>query len=340
MTADHAADPVHDPEVAGVVGRPVTIHPAVPRVQRRWPALAAGAAAAIVIGALALAVATGDDESGVTTASTGEPSATPPVQGSDPAPLTCGTDIPATIEVPGAVGGPVPGPSPSATDSVDPGQLVVHWTRPGATVEVRWPASDPPVYDLDAPTSSGGASATRSATEVEIFAQGSDPADPPPSVRPTADVIIDISGRVPPSDACSTLDVRINADSIVRTGINLAHLDQSVDLTALITAKHAVDAPPDAPVECNAPAGMDVPPNRSGSGPYQAQPSPAEALAQFLATPDGASLSTGGYTELVEADGTITYAVPLEAGAGYVMLISVVPSDEGWVVETWQASGC
>jgi hypothetical protein len=126
---------------------------------------------------------------------------------------------------------------------------------------------------------------------------------------------------------------------VLRTGVNLTDLGDWVELGALVIAREEVATAPRDAVTCNASEG-EGPPNQEGGGTTDPQPRPTEALKQFLATPAADGFSDSWFTELIEADGTITYATPTDDGDGYVVLISVVPDDGGWIVDGWKSSGC
>lgn len=308
------------------------------RRRRRLIAVAAAAAAAVVTVALAV------DRDTPTRVVAATPPASPAASdAAQPETFACGPELPATIDVSQSVSGPTAGPAAGNTRPVAEGQRVVHWVRPGGWVELRSPAAPPAIYDLSEPRRGHGLGVfTSSGDHLELAVSA--PEDPQPTnERPHADVIIDTTGSADPTEACAVLEVEIvDATGATRTGVDLRHLDASVFLGALITAQEHVEAAPTEALPCQAPPGIDAPPNRSGSGTPGASPAPtaAEALQQFLTTSEAAGFAPGGYTELLEPNGTITYGRLIDGGDAFVVLISVVPSGEGWIIEGWTASGC
>lgn len=73
-------------------------------------------------------------------------------------------------------------------------------------------------------------------------------------------------------------------------------------------------------------------------------PTSVEAVEALLAshTYDGVKLADDGYIEMTTPDGSIHYGIPFDGQLdnGLVTVITVIPTDAGWTVSEWQASGC
>ena len=97
---------------------------------------------------------------------------------------------------------------------------------------------------------------------------------------------------------------------------------------------------PSRPVHCDEP----TVPNRHGSVTGMApQPNGGQALAVFLYGLDGSTppFDAGrGYLRLVTPSGKVAFAKEFVPGPGYVAIVRMAQLDGGWVVDSWQVSGC
>lgn len=112
-------------------------------------------------------------------------------------------------------------------------------------------------------------------------------------------------------------------------------------LRPLVVGAATVDSLPEA-VVCRAPDDIETPPNKGGvfSQPRQ-HPTPEEALDAFIAeTASEHHLATSGYVELRTPVDLIGYGVELDGGSGFVTVISMAETGDGWFVDQWEASGC
>jgi hypothetical protein len=110
----------------------------------------------------------------------------------------------------------------------------------------------------------------------------------------------------------------------------------------LVTTTAAALAAPDV-VACDGVSRPDlraraVPAVATVGGPVTAQvyAQPTDALANFL--PAQKTLAPSGYAELRLPDASVTYVK--EVVGKVVTTVHVTPTDAGWTVSDWQASGC
>ena len=283
--------------------------------RRRWP-FAAVAAVVVAVAATAAVVSTRDDTAEIVSAA--PPSTAPSTTAPDA--FACGDSPPPGVSVPGAAPATV-------APAEEPGQALFRYERgDGGSVEVRWPATPPRVYDLaSAPAASLSTSHHPDRLEIAAGAGATD--------------VVVAAGL---ADGCSLVELTIlEAGTETTIGVDLETLE-TLDLQSVVIAREEGVTPPADTVPCQAPPGVEVPPNVGGDERGDPHPTPVEALQAFLAEPEGDRLAQSGYTELVERDGTMTYAVPLAGGqpGQYVTLVSVVPAEGGWAVDGWRASGC
>lgn len=326
--------------------RPVRSRPASPlsSPRRRAPRLVAAAAAVATVATLVGVISTHDGSRRLeATAPAHEPAAGatagPDTTTPDHSALTCGDSVTALLTVPSG-GDPISASAPGAPPAA-PGQLVQHWQRDDGWVEIRWPALPPATYDLDHRPDSAPWVVTSGAGHAEIRSGTDDRSGGEPDPGDHALLIVDQGGAAPPTDACRVLDVSFSdGDAAGRLGLDLSQLqsgglDLVVPSTALVTSIEQVEVPPADVIPCE---GGEV--DRRGGEVMAAgaDVTPVAALERFLGGSGAPSLAPGGYAELHEADGSITYA--RRTDGGYVTLVSVIELTDGWVVDRWRASGC
>ncbi len=320
VTPDEATVARHRAELRAAMAR---------RSPRRWrrPGGLGLAAAAAVVAAVALS-----DDGGNERVSVGPREQPSTVTTAAPAPAAptsaCGDDPPAAVQVPAAASGPLSGPAPGARPPEE-GQLVAHWLVPDGSVELRWPATPAPVYDLQTPRGSGAWTMASHPDRTEIDVGTDDVFSP--------DVVIATVGAVESAE-CAIVEITATAgDLVVRTGFDLDDAT-TVDLTAVVTAQVAGGPAPTEAARCQGADANGTPPNRFGEGDGGVHAEPVDALRAFLS--GRSTFAQSGYTEFAEDDGTYTYAQPLDGGEGWVVVVSVVPSGDGWTVDAWTSSGC
>jgi hypothetical protein len=311
--------------------------PASPR--RRFAALVA--AAAVVLAGAGVWVASGDDGSNVATAPTTaddagrSDGASTPSSVTDPPPPPppdCGTQIPASLQVPGALDGPVVVAAATAEPPAESHQLILRWTRAEGSVEVRWPAGRQLDYDLGEPRPATEPSRGVDGTRMELWLEYESDES---GNNPPADLLVDTTGQAPPAEACTIMDVRVTGpDGTVNTGVDLRDLGDWVELGPLVIDREEVDEVPTDAADCDELA------DRREDVTMEPGSAPVAALRTFLATPEADGLGDSGFTELRAEDGTVTYGMPADGGDEFVVLISVVPVDGGWAVDHWTSSGC
>ena len=305
-----------------------------PGPARRPRPLLAAAAVAAAVTAVVLGLTTYLGGGGVRTAPPAAPSGPAPSSSpAGPSPSAasttsaqapvCGDRVPVGIYPPKGWKGPLAGPADGSTAAAEPGQLVVHWAGPGGSVEIRWPSST----------------------------SGPAPYDPMESMSTTQDgdarlLMLPVAGGDPP---CTHLVARWSGTAPKGYGSGVNGFTEPVDraLVALVTAPkdlelvsrtRQVTTAPTAPVPCDA-ADQPV---RKGTGGGAAQPTPEQALQAFL---DGDGRAAGGFnrsgwTKFVLPGGGVAFGVPFEGGPGWVQLVTVTDTGDGWVVARWTTSGC
>lgn len=285
--------------------------------------------------------------------------ATPPVTELSPAVTpapsgyTCGAELPFGIELPGIVEGLTAGPLPGSVPA--DGQLVTHAVGAGLSVEFRWPAGERPDRGpmdsslLD--TVVGAYMYGPDSVVLELFVNADHEVlvDGPDGSQPFARFNdLDYSGD---NQSCTTVEMRL-VDDTGGQAFLLLGLDTDPDdleTTAgivgdnhpVVVETRTVDTSPTEALLCGGGVG-DVPPNINHSiDTAVVHPEPIDALIAFLAGPDGQGKYQSGYIEFLTADGSVTYARPIEGGGnGYVTIVRVDPADGGWSVTHLTASGC
>lgn len=289
------------------------------RTRRVGGLLTAGAATAAVVVAL-FAFASGRPAQDVSVIDPAAPpnataAATPATD------VTCGSELPVMVPVPGRYQGPTLGPNPHGTDPVEHGQHAVHWTSATGTIEVRWPA------DADASVWS-----TRNTRYVGDVTQQDDGTWKQTMELPATGVT---------QAGCTHMQVTVYDQT--RTGLDATaeSLFSGPYLpvgTPLVAESRPADALPSA-IACNAPAGVATPPNQGGETELSPAASPEEALAAFLE--EHRTLLFTEYTALNLPDGSIAYVQPSpERDGAYITVIHVIETPLGWRVESSDASGC
>lgn len=323
------------------------------RIRPRRRAAAVAAAAVIVLGAGLVTARLVDGDSGGRSTVAGTPggspdgtsaessagSADPTITGGE-----CGVELPFDMPVPEGYEGPIVGPGPDALTVPEPSQLVLHSTSTTGSVEVRWPAD------------AHGAELATEATEVrdDLESSSADVIESEPEPGPTGRFTVGdtvTSGNLG-AGACESLQLAVADDdptvaSEVAEQILAALLGPGGALgepaeAAVVDSLSAESVP--AAALCDAPAGTEVPPNRSAAiSPVAFYPTPQEALVAFLPTQE--TWPQSGYVELTLPDGTVAYGQPgfgeadLDDG-NYVIVAHVIQTTDGWAVDSWESSGC
>ena len=249
-------------------------------------------------------------------------------------PLTCGTDVPAHIEVPDAIGAMAIG-SDVNTEYLTT-QFVAHWTTPTGVIEMRWPPDQRQLY-ADGPSPNSQLFDT--SISMQIPQDDTQPSaisavEPGGSFRSTIEIA---NGDVPSTPGCGLLQftVRRFSGEQVTFGWDLSGRPQFVtDIRPLITSSSTPATIPSEPIAC----GGD---HTALGGPVTdpfAYPSSAEALQGFLQSPVAERLIKSGYSEMKAPDASVVYGRDL--GQGFVTLITVRHGDPGWNVTDWKASSC
>ena len=268
-------------------------------------------------------------------------------RGDKTGPYTCAAQPPLDIGVPGASDGALIGTAPGARVA-EPGQRVVHWTTTVGSVEVRWPATPPPLYGDTSRLSTLHASemATPTQTAIDVDPPRQDLNRPPTQ----ADVVIRTAASTRIADPpCDLLELTVvTGDGRWVTGLKATPPSTAppgsqlpyevVDLQPRIIERRAVSSAPRTAVRCQGSDQFGTPPNRSG-GPDLSLRSlqPSDVLVGYLSTRPGAPAR--GYVEMTEPDGSITYGVD-PSGIGWTTLVFVARDHEGWYLKGWTASGC
>jgi hypothetical protein len=124
---------------------------------------------------------------------------------------------------------------------------------------------------------------------------------------------------------------------------------KSAPADSLIVGSREVTAMPGV-IPCAAPGGLGYDeswqPLRSGYTPAAFHETPAEALQAFVADPpDGITFDDSGYVEMRFRDSTLytdgEYLIfGRNFGYGWVTLVGVYHTADGWTVDWWAGSGC
>lgn len=266
-----------------------------------------------------------------------------------PAPLQpmCGDELPFSTVLPDDFVGPHDGPSPHSVHDLEDGQIAVHWTGRGGSVELRWPIDSRHRQRraaIDAATArDDGVSFVLigQAQHPEVYASNvlDDPATETDFERHCrlAQLVVFGSDGDPWSDF-SILEPDSAAPTLrLAPGLPRAGHDR------LIVESIEVDVLP-AIVPCDGRAEAPIL-NGTVSDPA-VHPTAAGALEEFVEQME--TWPKLGYFGLVEPDGSITFGKPFEADpmvapapdTGLVVAVFVVPMGEGWAVESWESSGC
>jgi hypothetical protein len=304
--------------------------------RRRWPVVAAAAAAVVAI-AGGLALVQGDDavvDVGTvpqTTAGIPATTALAPVVPSESAYL-CGEEIPSVLDLPTGFGEPIEDAAP--VSAAVPGQRVIHWTDGVRTIEVRWPA-DPALLDVESP-------AHRDVSEAGLSVVTLEPSGTPFGGTSAAGLAIGLTGG---PEGCQYLQVTASGPEAA----SLPAIGDLFDFTEdqpLIVGTVDVAAPPTV-MECQGPPDLAPPKDIgpvTGAGVHA---TPEAALEAFLAgdgTPppgvDQATLPASGYTLFRLPDGTTGVAWGSSPAGSYSVLLTVVPTGSGWTATAIETSGC
>ena len=317
-----AARDVH----AAVAAVPLTSPPVTRRPRPLLAAVAVAAAVAVVLVGLNASLG-------------GSPRTAPPPAATTPAPAptvttavrptvspaqapVCGEDLPVRIYPPKGWKGPQPGPAAQSTSVPEPGQRVVHWTGADGSFEVRWPSSVTGAVAYD-PNESMTVRGDGDGATLDLPVRGD---------LPCTRLAAQWFGGVPKGFGSSV-------------GAGLSDVDRALfaivtapkDLRLVRTTTNA-SAAPTTVRPCD---GGNVP-DRGGTVTTAAQPSPEQALQAFL---DGGSdavrgMNRSGWTKFVLPQGGAAFGVPLEGGPGWVQLVYLTRSSDGWSVTRWRTSGC
>jgi hypothetical protein len=235
----------------------------------------------------------------------------------------CGDALPVGVYPPKGWKGPQPGPAPDSTTEPEPGQLVVHWTGPGGSFEVRWPAStsDTTPYDPMESMSTQG-DGVRSTLSMPVA--GSEP--------PCTHLAADWLGDVP-----AGFGARVDGYGGPRDRAIVAAFTAEKDLK-LVDRTQQVSAAPTQALPCD---GADTP-TRGGTASTAPQPSAEQALQAFLDGPGetAGGFNRSGWTKFVLPGGGAAFGVPFDGGTGWVQLVYATDTGDGWVVTRWTTSGC
>ena len=301
------------------------------RSARRPRPLLAAVAVAAAVTAVVVGLTTflgGDVRTGPPAAPTTSPpspavtTAVRPSPTAAPEPV-CGEALPVRIYPPKGWKGPLPGPADGSTTDPAAGLLVVHWTGPDGAVEVRWPSSvsDAQAYDPNESMSAGATDGGRVTLALPV-----------PGEVPCTHLAAEWFGEVPKGFGASL------GDGLSPEARALFTIVTAPEDLRLVTSTRRVAAAPTAPVPCD---GGNVP-ARGGKATTAPQPSPEQALRAFL---DGGSdavdgMNRRGWTRFDLANGGVAFGVPFEGGPGWVQLVHLAQTPDGWVVDRWTTSGC
>jgi hypothetical protein len=272
-----------------------------------------------------------------------------------PEPL-CGPELPFTAVLPDDFVGPTAGPSPDSDRPLEEGQLALHWTGRGGSVELRWPA-DANQTSTSLPTPADRDDRFSFIVVQPVMIDGEDKGLLPEAhatypTHPTDEVeIVD--------DPCDVTQLAIYGPV---TSASFAWPEAAENPTVkilpdmprsghdqLVVASLAVEQLPEV-VACSGSDREDVPATRSSTvSDPEVYATPTEALEALLTTSDAESWAKTGYFELIEPDGSVTFGKPFEADPlseptpddGLLIAVSVTPvEDGGWMVDSWTTSGC
>lgn len=300
---------------------------------RRRPRRIATAALSIVIVTTGTLVATrwaaqrpGDGQVS-SSALTNSQTTGPP--GSGPA---CGVISPLDLRIPSAFTGPNRGTAPDSRSRPDADQLVLSWSAPASSIEMRWPADEPLSHAVPAQ-----AGPPESADNAMVLIGGPGPnATLDPDGRYSSYIVY----RIPalPRD-CQTVQFSV----VAPTASELASIIGTLRLMTPVTGGQLVvevqsrTNPPDV-APCRAPAGASAPPARTEDvATSSTYGTPADALTAFLATQP--TFARRGYVQMNLPDGSVAYGQPSD-GDSFVTVVRVASSAAGWTVRSWAASGC
>jgi hypothetical protein len=283
----------------------------------------------------------------------GDPTATssvaPPATGGHRPPsvgmnVQCGDVLPMNVTVADATAGPLVGPAGGldAIPAAGASQLILHWDRPDGSVEIRWPADPRPLYDPSGsaepavPLAIGAMSGDPIAQTLKVF--GPSPTESTPFMVLQ---VVGTSTSLPPP--CDRVQLRVAAGGLVETiGLSTDVGSEALgfDLGPLVgpVSDRAAGGPEGASIECTRAVGPTV---AVSAAPIMA--SPAEALREFLAGPEGAELDgtkpQGGYHEYhVTSDDTYHYEQYTDWNEHAA--ITVARTGDGWSVVNWTAGRC
>ena len=264
--------------------------------------------------------------------------------------LTCGGELPVSVELPDDFDGPTGGASPQASEPLESGQYGIHWMGRQGTIEIRWPT--------DLAYRSADVEPTGTPDNVLFIVFGTDGPDvfsDNPHGFPDAEQVMSDPDLV--ANDCHVAQLTVfgpagstdasveivggpeTESSVLRLAPTLPRLGEN----QLVVGSQTVDTVP-AVVACEGSSAertiSDVVPDPVVYG------TPTEALKAFVETVD--SWPNVGYFEFLEPDGTITYGKPFAPDLmvaptpddGFVVAVSVVPVGDGWAVDAWESSGC
>jgi hypothetical protein len=291
-----------------------------------------GVVALCAVGAGVVALATGGG--GGDRSSVGAPVTTDAGTTSTTPAVACAGSPPNELAVPAGFGNGVAGPAKQATTKPAATQQVTNWSSDSMTIEMRWPADADAVANahiLPTPADPGGGS-MGSPGQVVVDKHGS-----------AHQTTIYTFSALPPE--CANVQVTVYGSDAAAVG-NLAHdlllapwrsTVPTVVTTAAATSTPTVAACPGPPEALAVAVKVPFVATIGGAVTRAAFPDPRAALADFL-TSDPRLLQQG-YQELRLDDSSISYAVEARPGV-VVTTVHVVPSNGGWMVDDWRASGC
>jgi hypothetical protein len=265
----------------------------------------------------------------------------------------CGSELPFEVDLPEDFSGPFDGASPDSIAAAENGQLVVHWTGRGGSVELRWPGdtahlagvtwgelppdlSDNTIFLLEWTPIVDGV-----AQEPVVDAFGFLPSDEMEGPCDAVQLKVYTGGG-----AGEEVSAGFGPGSGDELGITVhPSLPRPRDLILIVDTLSVDEIPPVVACEGGAP---NRPPNQTRSiedGPSFA--TAREALQGILATPDAETWPKTGYFELILDNGSIVYGNPLDnlsanplPDTGLVIAVTVQQTETGWTATGWETSGC